>query len=179
MNAPRPADIEVPLAPDEIAAKLTECRNAVRRPDGRMFTLDEIAQAVHARVPDLKGPTRQAISSWLTGQPRKREDIKALRPNIRQLKALAIIFGKPAGYFLADTHEDLVHAQEELFDVLADLQLAPRMARSFIDHGWARDKDDPEGPGTPPTADATTLRTLADILRSATREHGDPTHWSA
>lgn len=84
------------------AAKLATLRDTIRRPDGKRYTLDQIAAACR----DYTGDTfsKQYVSDLLSG--------KYTAPTQPKIEALANFFGVPAAYFFNDALS--VQMQEDL-----------------------------------------------------------------
>ncbi|OII63585.1 transcriptional regulator [Streptomyces sp. CC53] len=97
--AGRPAP-EVPLA-DRVRQRLEFVRETRRRPDGKRYSLDEMAK--------VAGVSRQSLTEWH----------RSSLPKLEHADRLRRFFGLPAGFLTADEAEALCHA---LQPVVQDLE---------------------------------------------------------
>ena len=79
-------------APGTFAERLTTARDTIRRPDGKRYTLEEIAAGVRAHTGDTC--SKQYIGDLLSG--------KYTAPSQRKIEGIAKVFGLPPGYFFND-----------------------------------------------------------------------------
>lgn len=84
------------------AERLTTARETIRRPDGKMHTLEEIAEGVRSYTGDTC--SKQYIGDLLSG--------KYTAPTHTKIEGLAHFFGLPPGYFFND--EQSAQMQEDL-----------------------------------------------------------------
>lgn len=84
------------------AERLTTARETIRRPDGRMHTLEEIAEGVRSYTGDTC--SKQYIGDLLSG--------KYTAPTQPKIEGIAHFFGLPPGYFFND--ELSAQMQEDL-----------------------------------------------------------------
>lgn len=84
------------------ADRLITARETIRRPDGKMYTLEEIAAGVRAHTGDTC--SKQYIGDLLSG--------KYTAPTRTKIEGLANFFGLPPGYFFDD--ESSAQMQEDL-----------------------------------------------------------------
>lgn len=99
------------------AERLTTAREAIRRPDGKMHTLEEIAEGVRSYTGDTC--SKQYIGDLLSG--------KYTAPTHTKIEGLAHFFGLPPGYFFND---DLSTQMQE------DLKLGAALRDAGV-HGLA------------------------------------------
>lgn len=78
--------------PGSFAEKLTTAREAIRRPDGKMYTLEEIAEGVRSYTGDTC--SKQYIGDLLSG--------KYTAPTQPKIEGLAHFLGLPPSYFFND-----------------------------------------------------------------------------
>jgi transcriptional regulator with XRE-family HTH domain len=74
------------------AERLTTARETIRRPDGKMHTLEEIAEGVRTYTGDTC--SKQYIGDLLSG--------KYTAPTRHKIEGIAHFFGLPPGYFFND-----------------------------------------------------------------------------
>jgi transcriptional regulator with XRE-family HTH domain len=92
----------VATARPSFAERLITARETIRRPDGRMYTLEEIAEGVRTHTGDTC--SKQYIGDLLSG--------KYTAPTRTKIEGLAHFFGLPPGYFFND--ELSARMQEDL-----------------------------------------------------------------
>lgn len=93
---------EAQPAPGTFAERLTTARDTIRRPDGKRYTLEEIAAGVRTHTGDTC--SKQYIGDLLSGKYRA--------PSQRKIEGIAKVFGLPPGYFFND--EQAAQMQEDL-----------------------------------------------------------------
>jgi transcriptional regulator with XRE-family HTH domain len=93
---------EAQPAPGTFAERLATARDSIRRPDGKRYTLEEIAAGVRAHTGDTC--SKQYIGDLLSG--------KYTAPSQRKIEGIAKVFGLPPGYFFNDEHS--AQMQEDL-----------------------------------------------------------------
>lgn len=78
--------------PGSFTEKLTTAREAIRRPDGKMYTLEDIAEGVRTYTGDTC--SKQYIGDLLSG--------KYTAPTQPKIEGIAHFFGLPPSYFFND-----------------------------------------------------------------------------
>lgn len=84
------------------AERLKTARDTIRRPDGRIYTLEEIAEGVRSHTGDTC--SKQYIGDLLSG--------KYTAPTKGKIEGIAHVFGLPPSYFFNDALS--VQMQEDL-----------------------------------------------------------------
>ncbi|MFF8727623.1 XRE family transcriptional regulator [Streptomyces sp. NPDC015171] len=119
-----------------VRQRLDFIRESRRRPDGKRYSLDELAR--------IAGTSRQWLSVWR----------KSGMPSLEHADRLRRFFGLPAGFFTADEPEALCEA---LQPVLQDLEAEADPLRRLRESGLIRLA------ARAPQMNARQLATLADL----------------
>jgi len=165
-DADVPAQETVHLLPSALlAARFEECLQTYRTPENKPLTLRKLATRMleETRSPERPngvGASFQYLSKLKQGNVRPSPDV---------LRALARIFGKPAGYFLASSRDELeaLDAQVELWQALREAGITGAAARALSEAGFARSPGTSAVDSARPATDVVTLRLLATAIRNA------------
>jgi transcriptional regulator with XRE-family HTH domain len=102
------------------AARLATARETIRRPDGKVYTLEEIAEGVRTYTGDTC--SKQYIGDLLSG--------KYTAPTKPKIEGIAHVFGLPPSYFFNDALSEQMQEDLKLGAALREAgirRLAARM----------------------------------------------------